>query len=157
LLTGAQLAFLPGTVAARRAADVLHFGRSAHFLVTDKPNTEPPHRSLSESDYAPPYEAAAVVISRPEVALRQKVLGKPKKIYLLPRSYLVKEDLTSAYVLHICNGIAGGLASTNLLLNSSCSFPSLPQGIQLTSFETEVLWLRERRSGAHGLQARFAS
>jgi hypothetical protein len=70
---------------------VLHFGRSEHFLQPGKPDPEPPHRSLSESDYEPLYEPTAVVISHQEVALRQKVLDKPTKIYLLLRSYLVKE------------------------------------------------------------------
>jgi hypothetical protein len=131
LTAGRSRHLLPGTFVERQTADVLHFGRNEHFLLPGKPNTELPRRSLSESDYEPLYEPTAVVIYRQDVALRQKVLGKTTKIYLLLRSYLVKEDLTSAYVLDMCNGTLAGLASTNLLLDPFCSFPSLPQGIQL--------------------------
>jgi hypothetical protein len=99
---------------------VLHFGRSEHFLL---PASQIPTRRIApnlESDYEPLYEPTAVVSSCKEVALRQKVLGKPTKIYLLPRPYLVKEDLTSASVMHMCDGIAGWFGFNKLALN--CSF-----------------------------------
>jgi hypothetical protein len=81
-----------------------------------------------ESDCEPLYEPTAVVFFCQEVALRQKVLGKPTKIYLLPRPYLVKEDQQ----VHLCalyDGIAGRFGFNKLALN--CCFRSLPQGIQL--------------------------
>jgi len=74
-----------------KAADVLHFGRNEALFATSKPNTDPPTTPNLESDYEPLYEPTAVVVYRQEMALRQKVLGKPAKIYLLPRPYLVKE------------------------------------------------------------------
>jgi hypothetical protein len=105
---------------------VLHFGRSEQFLL---PESQMPTRRMApnlESDYEPLYEPTAVVFSRQEVAMRQKVLGKPTKIYLLLRRYLVKEDLTSASVMHPCNGIAGWFGFNKLALN--CSFPHSRKG-----------------------------
>ena len=94
---------------------MLHFGRNEALFATSKPNTDPPTTPNLESDYEPLHEPIDGHCLPPGGALRQKVLGKPAKIYLLPRPYLVKEDLTSASVMHMCDGSLGDLASTKLL------------------------------------------
>jgi hypothetical protein len=159
LTAGRSRHLLPGTFVKRQIADVLHFGRNEYFLLPGKPNTELPHRSLSESDYEPLYEPTAVVISRQEVALRQKVLGENRQRYICFFVHiLLRRDLTSTYVLDMCNGIAGWYGFNKLALRSVFAlFLHSRKGYNSPSFEREVLWLRGRRSGAHGLQARFAS
>jgi hypothetical protein len=57
-------------------------------------------------------------------ALRQKALGKSTKICLLPRPYLVKSDLTSASMMHMCDGLR-----RLVRLQQTCTqllFPSTP-------------------------------
>lgn len=85
---------------------------------------------------------------------RQQRPGTARKIYLLRRSYLVKEVLTRS---HLRANHQDHTPATTCYSFRLSAFLSHPQGIQLASFEREVLWLRGQRNGARGLQAKFAT
>jgi hypothetical protein len=124
LLTGARSRdLLQGLLQSGSTADVLHFGRSEHFLLPGKPNSEPPHCSLSESDYEP----TAVVISRQRRWRCGKKFWVNRQRYIcFPAHILLKEDLTSAECWMCVMVSLGGLASTNSLLKSVLLFSFTP-------------------------------
>jgi hypothetical protein len=79
-------------------------------------------------------------------ASRQNQSKKHKKNYLLPRSYLVKENLT---------GCIGWFDRIQHVLHPVFLLFFHPRkGYKLPAFAREVLWLSEQRNGVRGLLAK---
>lgn len=79
-------------------------------------------------------------------ALRQNQSKKHKKNYLLPRAYLVKENLTRC---------GGWFDLSNMFSILSFYFSFTPaRDTNCLHFAREVLWLSEQRNGVRGLLAK---